>query len=94
MEVPLHICGATLVVVVCTSALKVKLPVCTILDPRLKMVSIKFIYGRLYSRDELESRIKEMIDKLRVVYDMYTKKYFSSSGAATLAFIELTFILF
>jgi Domain of unknown function (DUF4413) len=67
-----------------------------ILDPRLKMVSIKFVYGRLYSSGEIESRIKKVMDKLWALYDMYAKKYYSSWETTdnTLAFIEITSILF
>jgi Domain of unknown function (DUF4413) len=52
----------------------VLMAVASILDPRLKMVSIKFVYGRLYSSGEVEGRIKEVMDKLRALYDMYAKK--------------------
>jgi Domain of unknown function (DUF4413) len=58
----------------------VLMAVASILDPRLKMVSIKFVYGRLYSSDEVECRIKEVMNKLRALYDMYAKNYFSSLG--------------
>jgi hypothetical protein len=37
----------------------VLMAVASFLDPRLKMILIKFIYGRLYSSDEVECRIKE-----------------------------------
>jgi Domain of unknown function (DUF4413) len=66
----------------------VLMAVASILDPRLNMVSIKFVYGRLYSSDEVECRIKEVMDKLIALYDMYAKNYFSSLGTAGNTFLR------
>ncbi|KAJ3689916.1 hypothetical protein LUZ61_019080 [Rhynchospora tenuis] len=57
--------------------------VASILDPRLKMVSVKFVYGVLYSRSEVGSRIDEVVEKLRALYDMYAKDFMSSSDSTT-----------
>jgi threonine aldolase len=40
---------------------------------------------------EVEDHIKEVMDKLWALYDMYAKNYFSSSGTAgnTLALLNL-----
>ncbi|KAJ4786180.1 Zinc finger BED domain-containing protein RICESLEEPER 2 [Rhynchospora pubera] len=60
----------------------VLMAVASILDPRLKMVSVKFVYGILYFRDEVESRIDVVMQKLRALYDLYAKEFMSSSEAA------------
>ncbi|KAJ1703531.1 hypothetical protein LUZ63_003310 [Rhynchospora breviuscula] len=60
----------------------VLMAVASILDPRLKMVSVKFVYGVLYSRAEVGSRIDEIMEKLRALYDMYAKDFMSSSESA------------
>jgi Domain of unknown function (DUF4413) len=74
----------------------VSMAMTSILDPWLKMISIKFIYERLYSSDEVEGRIKKVMDKLRALYDMYAKNYFSSSGIAgnTLSLLNLHSLYF
>ncbi|KAJ4752404.1 Zinc finger BED domain-containing protein DAYSLEEPER [Rhynchospora pubera] len=57
----------------------VLMAVASILDPRLKMVSVRFVYGVLYSRDEVGSRIAEVMESLKSLYGMYAKDFMSSS---------------
>jgi Domain of unknown function (DUF4413) len=50
---------------------EVNILMASVLDPRLKMVSIKFVFGRLYPSKEVEVRVAEVMEKIRALYDMY-----------------------
>jgi Domain of unknown function (DUF4413) len=69
----------------------VLMAVASVLDPRLKMVSIKFIFGRLYPSNEVKVRVAEVMEKIRALYDMYAKEYIASSESGNIVQFNLLF---
>lgn len=55
--------------------------VASILDPRLKMILIRFCYERLYPNCELEARVTDVLEKLRALNELYAKEYMASTGS-------------
>ncbi|XP_078153945.1 zinc finger BED domain-containing protein RICESLEEPER 2-like [Carex rostrata] len=64
----------------------VLMAVAAILDPRLKTLSIKFCYKRLYPEVEVDSRVNDVLEKMRAIYEIYANEHAtstpSSSGAS------------
>jgi Domain of unknown function (DUF4413) len=69
----------------------VLMAVASVLVPRLKMVSIKFVFRRLYPSNEVEVRVAEVMEKIRALYDMHAKEYIVSSESGNIVQFNLLF---
>jgi hAT family C-terminal dimerisation region/Domain of unknown function (DUF4413) len=46
-----------------------------VLDPRFKLMSVNFTFKRMYSTEEVGSRIEEVTKTLKSLYDKYSKDH-------------------
>lgn len=73
----------------------VLMAVAAILDPRLKTLSIKFCYQKLYPNNEVDSRMNSVLDQMRILYDIYAKQHVGfQPGKFFKTFFNANFALF
>ncbi|KAJ3691732.1 hypothetical protein LUZ61_020896 [Rhynchospora tenuis] len=53
--------------------------VASILDPRFKQFAIQFCFEKVYSSSEASEQVKNVLAKLRALYEMYEKEYIPPS---------------
>ncbi|KAJ0576191.1 putative transcription factor/ chromatin remodeling BED-type(Zn) family [Helianthus annuus] len=61
----------------------VLMSIASILDPRLKMLSVKWTFGRLYPSHELESRVGDVTGKLKFLFEKYANAFVEASASTT-----------
>ncbi|KAJ0771535.1 putative HAT dimerization domain, ribonuclease H-like superfamily, hAT-like transposase, RNase-H [Helianthus annuus] len=55
--------------------------IASILDPRYKMLSVEWTFEKLYLEDECKSRVQDVKDKLKSLFDKYFSAYMTSKAA-------------
>ncbi|KAJ3683806.1 hypothetical protein LUZ60_014033 [Juncus effusus] len=52
--------------------------IASVLDPWFKLKLVEFSFAKLYSKAELNDRVKEVLNKLQTLFEIYSKEYVSS----------------
>jgi hAT family C-terminal dimerisation region/Domain of unknown function (DUF4413) len=61
----------------------VLMSIASILDPRFKLVSLYWTFERLYPMSELDSRVKEVTNQLKSLYEKYSKAFVAARTATS-----------
>jgi Domain of unknown function (DUF4413) len=61
----------------------VLMSIASILDPQFKLVSLYWTFERLYPMSELDSRVKEVTNQLKSLYEKYSKAFMTARTATS-----------
>ncbi|KAK1406563.1 hypothetical protein QVD17_41992 [Tagetes erecta] len=61
----------------------VLMSIASILDPRYKMLSVEWTFGRLYQEDERRSRVEEVNNTLKTLFEKYHNAFMASKVATS-----------